>query len=105
MERLNESCIEMNERDKRDWMRDIGRERGWTGDSLGPFGSPRTDSVGQRCQETVSQGKTSSVSQRCQIDRSTLKPSSFPSVKAKYRKFSVRQGVKVPSPDIIYTKT
>ena len=38
---------------------------------------------------------------RCQIDRSTLKSSSLPSIKGHYRKTAVRQGVKVPSPDIV----
>ena len=35
--------------------------------------------LAQRCRETVSQGKTSS-GQGCQADRSTLRPSSLPSV-------------------------
>ena len=44
-------------------------------------------------------GKTSSGQAR-QIDRFTLKPGSLASVKANCRKITVRQGVKVPSPDI-----
>ena len=47
-----------------------------------------------------SKGKRPSVSQGCQIDCSTLKSTSWPSVKAKYRKIAVRRGVKVPSPDV-----
>ena len=52
------------------------------------------------CQETVSQGKTFSR-QGCKTDRSALKPSSWPSVKANYRETAVGHGTKVPSPDIL----
>ena len=53
-----------------------------------------------KCQETGGQGKIPAVSQGCQIDRFTLKPSSVKLVPANYRQNAVRQGVKVPSPDV-----
>ena len=67
-------------------------------------------SIGQRCQSKPSTLKPSSfasvkvnykeigVGQGCQTDRSTQKPSSLASVKVDYWKIAVRQGVKVPSP-------
>ena len=38
--------------------------------------------------------------QGCQTDRLTLKPSMLASVKVNYWEIPVRQGVKVPSPDV-----
>ena len=46
-----------------------------------------------------SHGKTPS-GHGCQADRSTLKPSSLPSVKVDYWKIAVGQGLNVPPPSI-----
>ena len=55
----------------------------------------------RRCQETASQGKTC-IGQGCKSEGSTLKPSiySIASVKVNTRENAVRQGDKVPYPDI-----
>ena len=53
----------------------------------------------QSCQETVSQGKTR-IGQGCESECFTLKPSSLASVEVNKRENAVRQGVKVPSPEV-----
>ena len=54
----------------------------------------------RRCRR-VTQGKTC-ISQGCKSECSILNPSSLASVKVNQRENAVRQGVKVPSPDIIH---
>ena len=60
----------------------------------------RVSSIHCEKHNNVEHPRDATVSQGRQTDRSTLKPSSLPSVKVNYWKIAVGHGVKVPSPDI-----